>query len=363
MAANVSLIIPDNRECRLTLDNVNLHGYEKPAITIGSNCSVIINLVGDNALTFDGIRVPETSELTIIGSGNLILESNHTNRVGIGGTSEQTYGNITLAACGTIRVLKSSNISVGIGGGYNYRSSTIRIISGEVIVESSGYTTVGIGCISGNAIVEIASCDLHVFSEATKSVCIGSIMGLAKIKSSGNLDIKSEGKYSAAIGVLDESKGSISFCGGNIVMHFNSHNGTAIGCLSGNIDIQITDGEISIYGEGTDILGIGNQTGFGNIMIQGGVIAARLFAANAVPIGNIQRNVIIDGGNIQCDFPKDFIPVNSYGPLLVAHIITATDEFLQKIETVSYTYIYKANYSGQYPYIKVYLPENALMNN
>jgi hypothetical protein len=73
--------------------------------------------------------------------------------------------------------------------------------------------------------------------------------------------------------------------------------------------------------------------------------------------GNVPQKIIIDSGNIQCDFPEETILVNSYGTPLVSHIITNSDEFQHTIETVSYSYEYKASYSSRYPFIKVYLPE------
>jgi EAL domain-containing protein (putative c-di-GMP-specific phosphodiesterase class I) len=71
MTADTSILIPNNRNCRLVLDNINLQGNDRPAIIIGKNCSVLIELVGDNYLLNNGIRLPETSELIITGEGNL----------------------------------------------------------------------------------------------------------------------------------------------------------------------------------------------------------------------------------------------------------------------------------------------------
>jgi hypothetical protein len=77
--------------------------------------------------------------------------------------------------------------------------------------------------------------------------------------------------------------------------------------------------------------------------------------------GNERRNVIIDGGNIQCDFPDQIIPVNTYGTPLVARIIMDSDEFCRTVDTVTYSYDYQASYCDRYPYIKVYLPESFIL--
>ena len=126
------------------------------------------------------------------------------------------------------------------------------------------------------------------------------------------------------------------------------------------MNIDILAGDVSIFGEGSDIIGIGSHAGFGDIRIKDGIISLQLYASNAIPIGNIRRRVIIDGGNIQCDFPDEITPVNSYGAPLIARIIMDTDEFCRVVDTVSYSYEYHASYCERYPYIKVYLPEGII---
>jgi EAL domain-containing protein (putative c-di-GMP-specific phosphodiesterase class I) len=358
MIANLSLIIPDNHACQINLDCARLRGCEKPAIILGKNCSVVLNLIGENDILDDGIRVPETSDLKIIGNGNLTILAEHTSRVGIGGTALQAYGNINLASTGSIKVISNGNISVAIGGGQNPYNSLIQITSGLIYTETSGYNTVGIGSISGNAKIKINSAKIKLTAEGTKAVGIGSIRGYVDILSTGNLVIKCSGKNAIAIGSIEDSDGKLIIENGIISIRFNSHCGSGIGALVGRLGIDILNGDIAIFGEGNDIIGIGDHAGLGDIRIKNGIISVQLYATNAIPIGNVRRNVIIDGGNIQCDFPDEIIPVNSYGTPLVARIIMDTDEFLQTVDAVTYSYEYQASYCERYPYIKVYLPES-----
>lgn len=360
MIANISIIIPDNHSCHITLDCVRLRGNEKPAIILGKNCSVTLNLVGDNDILSDGIRVPETSDLRITGDGNLIIQAEHTNRVGIGGTPLQAYGNIILASTGNIKVTNNGNMSVAIGGGENPYNSQIHIISGMIYIETTGNNTVGIGSISGNARIKIDNGKIKITSEGAKAVGIGSLKGYVDINSNGNLIIKCSGRNVIAIGSMENSDGKITILGGIISIRFSAHCGSGIGALSGRVGTLIQQGDIAIFGEGTDIIGIGDHAGFGEIRIKNGTISVQLYANNAIPIGNIKRNVIIDGGNIQCDFPKEIIPVNTYGTPLVARIIMDMDEFRQTVDTVTYSYEYQASYSERFPYIKVYLPESII---
>lgn len=361
MIANLSLIIPDNHDCQITLEQVRLRGNDKPAIILGKNCSVVLNLIGSNDILNDGIRVPETSDLTINGDGNLTIQAEHTNRVGIGGTALQAYGNITLASTGNIKVISNGNISVAIGGGQNPYNSQIHILSGTIYIDSSGYNTVGIGSISGNAKVKISNAKIKITAEGTKATGIGSLRGYVDLLSSGNLIIKCSGKNAVGIGSIEDSDGKIMITDGIISIRFNSHCGSGIGALGGKLGIDILNGDLTIFGEGTDLSGIGDHDGFGDIRIKNGTISVQLYASNAIPIGNVRRNVIIDGGNIQCDFPEEIIPVNTYGTPLVARIIMDLDEFHQTVDAVKYSYEYQASYSDRYPYIKVYLPENIII--
>lgn len=357
MIANISIIIPDDQSCTLVLEQVNLRGSDKPTIILGNNCSVTLRLVGDNYISYDGIRVPETSSLEIVGDGNLIIQAERSNRIGIGGNVLEAYGNITLASTGIIKVISRGDMSVGIGGGQNPNNSLIHIISGNIYLETSGFSTVGVGCITGNAYIKIEDCKLKLLTEGTKVIGIGSLQGIIDLVSSGHLVIKCNGRYIAAIGGMEGSEGKIIIQNGAVNINYSGYFCSGIGALGGRVNVEILKGEISITGEGSDIVGIGDHTGFGDILIKNGTLFIELYASNSIPIGNIRRHVVIDGGNIQCDFPEDINLTNSFGSPLVPRIIMDTDEFREKIDTVSYSYEYLASYSDRYPYIKVYLPE------
>ncbi len=361
MVANISIIIPDNHSCHITLSSVRLCGNEKPAIILGKNCNVVLNLVGDNHITDDCIRVPETSELKIIGEGNLTVQTERNNHVAIGGTALQAYGNIILASTGTIKARSCGIMSVAIGGGQNPYNSLIHIVSGTIYIETSGYKAVGIGCPSGNARIKIENSKIKITADGSKSVAIGVLRGYVDISSSGNLVIKCSGKNAIAVGSMEDSDGKIVIEDGIISINLNTNRGAGIGALDGRVGIKILQGDIAIFGEGTDVVGIGDHLGFGDIHIMNGTISVQLYAANAIPIGSEKRKVVIDGGNIQCDFPEQIIPVNSFGIPLVARIIIDSDEFQRTVDTVDYSYEYKASYCERYPYIKVYLPESILL--
>lgn len=358
LVANINIHVPDNMKCRISLENINLKGNETPAITLGHNCCVELFLVGDNYIVENGIRVPESSDIKILGEGNLSIHTERINGVGIGGNGEQTYGNITLASNGTIHVFKNDVYSVGIGGAHNTTNSIIRLCSGNVIIDSNGLNAVGIGTMFGNAQVIIEECLLEIITMGIKNVGIGSLSGHVSIETCGNITLICEGKHTVAIGSVENGEGCVEIKSGQIQIRFNAHYGSAIGAIGGNVDITLHNGDINIYAEGTDIVGIGDHTGNGTIDIMNGIIYIVINSSHQMAIGNLSKRVMIQGGNILCDFTEDIELINAYQRPLTARVISSTHPFkCTVISKEGDSYEYNACYSELSPYMKVYLPE------
>ncbi len=356
--AVLTILIPDNHSCNITLEQVRLYCDDKPAIILGKNCSVTLKFIGDNVIVGSGIRVPETADLKITGNGNLTVLAEKPHQIGIGGSPTQAYGNISFSTSGNIRVISKGEVSVAIGGGQNPNNSLLQILSGILQVESMGYNSVGIGSLSGNARVKMDGGSINILIQGTKTAAIGTLKGYVDILCNSDIMIKNIGRDAVCIGAIDDEDGSIQVQGGSIIIGFDSNCGCGIGSLSGKVNVDILNGNIEVRGDGANLVGVGSHNGLGDIHIKNGILSVQLYASHAIPVGNIKNHVIIDGGNIQFDFPEEIVPVNSYGTPLVARIIMDKDEFYQLVDTVSYSYEYQASYCSRYPYIKVYLPEN-----
>lgn len=327
LVANINIHVPDNMKCRITLENINLKGNETPAITLGHNCCVELFLVGDNYIVENGIRVPESSDIKILGEGNLSIHAERIN-------------------------------GVGIGGAHNTTSSIIRLCSGNVIIDSNGLNAVGIGTMFGNAQVIIEECLLEIKTMGIKNVGIGSLSGHVSIESCGNITMNCEGKHTVAIGSVENGEGCIEIKSGEIKIRFNAHYGSGIGAVGGNVDITLYNGDINIYAEGTDIVGIGDHTGNGTIDIMNGIIYIVINSSHQMDIGNLNKRVMIQGGNILCDFTEDIELINAYQRPLTARVISTTRPFKYTvISNEGDSYEYNACYSELSPYMKVYLPE------
>ena len=354
---NFQVHVTDHLKCMITLDNVSLRASD-PTISLGENCSVILKLKGDNYLFHDGIHVPESSDLTILGDGNLTIKVNRKFGTGIGGSAEQCYGNITLAGSGTIKVISYGDEAIGIGGGRNLGNNKITLSSGNIQVEVSGCEAVGVGNYKGKADVIVGDCNLQIKTVSTKAAAIGCLHGNIGIRTSGTINIRCEGNRVVAIGSQEEGEGSISVTGGKITIHNTAYACTGIGGIGGCIDIGIHSGNISIYSEGTHAVGIGDYCGTGNIRITNGVLSTEIYSSHPLPIGNTSKKVIIDGGNIHCRLPEEHIAVNTFGIPLVPRSYSVKEDIRHPIKYGDSSYEYCAPYSDSFQDICVYLPED-----
>ena len=67
-------------------------------------------------LSYEGIRVPVSSKLVLIGDGNLTVKAEHNNGIGIGGTYGQHHGKIYFSSKGNVSISTNGDNAVAVGG-------------------------------------------------------------------------------------------------------------------------------------------------------------------------------------------------------------------------------------------------------
>ncbi len=112
----LTITIPDNSSVTLELENVNIKAKDDNCINIGRNCNVTLRINESNILSGQGIRVPESSTLSISGNGNLTIRTEVENGIGIGESPFNTYGSITCNITGKMTVTNRNKASICIGG-------------------------------------------------------------------------------------------------------------------------------------------------------------------------------------------------------------------------------------------------------
>ena len=259
-------------DCKITL---NLKGAtitterDSPVITLGNNTDLVLNVEGENKIFPRGIWVPQTSYLRITGAGSLHVHAETMNCYGIGVDKDNSYGNITIENTGRLQVDANGENAVAIGGGKNVGGSAIRVLAGELRIETSGGNTVGIGCIEGNSIVDLTMCSCSIEASATNVAAIGSLHGFVNLYIENVfLNIVESGVSLCGIGVLNKGEGKLYMTNSTIKCDMHGRSINCIGTDKGDLDTLITSLSANFYCEGGSVVGIGDTGGNGNINIR-----------------------------------------------------------------------------------------------
>jgi EAL domain-containing protein (putative c-di-GMP-specific phosphodiesterase class I) len=356
---NMTIKIPDNVETVINIKDVNVRGRNNPTVDIGENCNVTLLLEGNNIFSYEGIRVPASSSLTIQGKGNLTVRVDHTNGIGIGtGSDDKTpYGNICFEGSGTLRVEANSDQAIAIGGALANEESKIKLDSGTVEIIVNGSKTVGIGSYNGYTDIIVNQTHVALSSSGAKAIGIGSIEGKVNINVSADVEIDASGSQATAIGSLILGKGSICINSGFVSCNVHSMKGMGIGAMDGDMDIISSAEQVFVYVEGTDVGGIGTYHGTGITKIHSGAVKVVLLAANPVSMGGTKGKLEITGGNILADLANSPNPVNQFDVPVFKKTISDTEMYSKKIETEEGTYQYMATASKLFENIFIYIPK------
>ncbi|MBQ7981029.1 MAG: EAL domain-containing protein, partial [Oscillospiraceae bacterium] len=115
-SVNMRINCEDGYRGVIRIDNVNIFGLEGPVLTLGKKCDVVLESIGSNTFSYEGIRVPETSSFTLKGDGKLKLDVSSDDGTVLGGNYFQDYGKIRLEHTGQLDIYVETSNIVGIGG-------------------------------------------------------------------------------------------------------------------------------------------------------------------------------------------------------------------------------------------------------
>lgn len=352
----MNIVVEDNTETVITLTNVCMRGKQAPVITIGENCNVCLCIEGKNDFTYDGIRVPKSSKLTIQGNGNLTIHVDHNNGIGIGMATEEPYGGIHLSHQGTIRIETNGDVSIGIGGMLADEGSEIKMTSGVLEMIVNGSKSLGIGYMDGSGKIILDRCNLILSVSGADTVGIGTFTGAVDITSVAEIELDVSGSNATGIGCLQDKTGKIYINDGDIRINMHCMEGVAIGSMNGAVDTYILGNDVFVYAEGSEVGGIGNFRGYGDTYVKSGNIKVVLLAASQIPLGSQKGRLEITGGNIYGDLGDAVMPVNMFG-MPVQHKVVESTEYIKKIETEEGVYLYRAKRSDLFENIHVYIPK------
>ena len=244
---------------RITIENAWFNSIKnKPCIDIGEDNEVTLVLSGDNKLDTGGIRVPQSSKLTIAGEGRLEINVNGKEFYGIGNGAGMWHGDITFEQSGRITVNADGEKGVAIGSG---NGGVININAGQYRLNVQGDVNVGIGALYAESDMVIHDCDIGMEMNSARGTAIGSIGKsdfITIFKTS--LKIFMTGIELVGIGTLDGEKTEFAIREASCFITIKGERCSAIAALEGITDTSIDRVAFGLTVSGKQALGIGGFT-------------------------------------------------------------------------------------------------------
>ncbi|MDR0944138.1 MAG: EAL domain-containing protein [Ruminococcus sp.] len=353
-----SLSIPADLKTAITLDTARIQSGNLPCITLGQNSDLTITLIGENLLDTEGIRVPESASLRIVGTGNLEVRGTANNGIAIGGSVSQDVGNIDIMTTGTLTLDCTGENSVAIGGGGSANASIISVKDTTIKMNVQGQTSVGIGTFIGNSKITLDRCTIEGDINGKRAAGIGTISGYSNIICAASVKMHCSGEEIAVIGSLSNSENDTIIMRGDYKLTANGVEMALIGSVRGKTNISIKDGVIDCYAEGNYIAGIGDPFGTGELYVENGLIDSHILSPMKIPLGIAKGRTVIAGGNIRIDESKDapafFSPIDLP---VEPQTINKQGDFFKLIAVGDRSYSYRAAPAPD-NIITAYLPIN-----
>lgn len=292
----MNILIMDNHSCDLTLKNVNIISNNgKPTISVGEYARLCLTVVKNNYLGYAGIYVPMGSQFELNGNGNLIIDCQAPESIGIGNDYDHSYGDIKINISGKLEIVSNGIQTMCIGGGFNEDDSKINIVSGKIKICMHTHNGLAIGSFNGDSIINISeNCIVDITCSGIRIAGIGSFSGVTSVTTSADISISCTGAQAVGIGALENGDGSVITESGKIYMKMRSANHTGIGAVQGNVNTHIENTEISVDSEGDKVTGIGTAQGSGKVYISESDIKIKILAGNPCDIGSENDIEIID---------------------------------------------------------------------
>ncbi|MCR5281846.1 MAG: hypothetical protein K6E18_00605, partial [Lachnospiraceae bacterium] len=255
----LSIEVLEGYDGRITLENVVLSSiHNRPCIQMSDRCCLTLRLVGSSKMLGGGIRVPESSYLTVEGDGSLSIHSEAEEGFGIGNDLVSRHGRIAFYQDGLLHVDMNGKRLIGIGAG---QGGEILIKRGKYRIVTNGEEVVNIGSFEADCRMSISNCDIETETRTLTGVGIGSLYKDAKLlMECCKITNHTEGKKVVGIGSLSGKEAKIRFYQMNGSSMMNANLGCALGALEGRTEFSIE--EASFVGEtaGQEVYFFGGQS-------------------------------------------------------------------------------------------------------
>ena len=245
---------------KVTLENTWLTSIKnKPCIDIGEDCDVMLFIIGENKLEAGGVRVPESSKLTLAGDGKLEIEVEGNEYYGIGNGIGLLHGELVFEQSGRITINGQGQAGVAIGSG---SGGIIRINQGQYRINLQGDVGLGIGAMYSTSELTIHDCDIGMELTFARGAAIGSIGGISKLNIyKTSTKIFMSGVELVGLGSVGGESTTLSIREASCIINMKGECCSAIAALDGKTDASIEMASIRVSSKGKTALGIGGFTG------------------------------------------------------------------------------------------------------
>ncbi|WP_294753347.1 EAL domain-containing protein [uncultured Ruminococcus sp.] len=258
MKTNIHIRTESGYSGRITLEDVYFANIKKrPCIELGENTDAAVVLLGTNTLFGSGIKVPESSRLTLEGRGDLEIELNAAEFYGIGSDHYSRHGELIFDQDGAVNINCHGQRGVAIGSGLG---GTILINRGEYNIKSNNEECVGIGALTGEVDMSVNVCHIEADFIVTSGVLIGSLENSVSLKMK-HCSVFFYG-FGRSISVIGTVKGrKVEIHTNRIGAEFNvtADNSTLFGALDGASGIKAADSAFKFESTGKQALLFGGN--------------------------------------------------------------------------------------------------------
>lgn len=307
---NIHIEIANGFVGTIELENIDLTNEKgRPCIEIGDDCNVTLVLCGENYLHRGGIRVPETSKLTVSGEGRLRIMLDALCNYGIGCEMEARHGDLTFEQIGGIFVELNCTTGVCIGSGLG---GNITILRGQYVLNMRGSFGVGIGAFHADTNLEISGCDIDADITMSRMVAIGSIEGNSSVHLySASTKIKMAGNDVVGIGTLDGERSDIHINDASLIFKIMGDTCSAIAALNGITRFKLSRASLNIAIEGSKVLGLGGFSGNTKFNLTNSSSVIHMLTPIDYKDYIKEEDIEISGGRVELFVNRQEIPINS----------------------------------------------------
>lgn len=300
----IHIEVAPNYRGRIVLENAHLSNVKsRPCIDIGENCDVTLVLYGENRLNSSGILVPQSSKLTVIGEGNLVVNANDVEYFGIGNVISECHGELVFDQMGTVTINADGKTGICIGSGMG---GEIGISRGRFILNINGELGVGIGALYADTRLGISNCDINADISLAKGAGIGSIGSSADITlSKMSAKFYMSGKELSAVGTIGGNSANILITEANVITNINAYRCTCLGALDESTRIRMEKASLRTTANGQKALPFGGFSGDTKVSFYHSDTTVKLMS-------EIDKDKYILSGKIETDGGKTRVTVNGY---------------------------------------------------